>query len=265
MITQNQPGWHLTIIIKSGSFENTWHDHGRTATATSRSNKTAGAVKYQPINAGLYLDWEATVTSKKEAVRRVFDLCFPEAGTTDIDDLLEKDKGLKFAVDSLQADEVPERITPVSLELASALSSYGFLWSTSQRLLFSGIIKGFFTRTKPIFREYSYRSIADIQLVKGNLFREARIILHLSTTPASGDKAKVAFGSVVGNAKLQEFVDYIRDKIANPQAATSGVSSSVLAEGDDLVIKLEHLARLKSQGAITEQEFLAAKKKLLES
>ncbi len=203
--------------------------------------------------------------SKKEAVRRVFDLCFPEAGATDIDSLLEKDKGVKFAFDSLLPDELPERITPVWLELASATPRYGFLWGTNKRLLFAGIIKGYFSKTKAVFREYAYRSIADVEFVKGSFFREARIILHLSTTPASGGEARVAFGSLANNARLQAFVDYLRSRIANPEAAASDMSSPVAAEDDDLVVKLERLAQLKSQGTITEQEFLAAKKKLLES
>jgi hypothetical protein len=186
-----------------------------------------------------------------------------KAGATDINDW-RKDKGPKFAVDSLLPDEMPERIAPVSLVLASATPRYGFLWSTNKRLLFSGIIKGYFSKNQPVFREYAYRSIADIEFVKSNFFREARIILHLSTTPASGGEVKVAFGSVADNAKLQAFVDYIRNKIANPEPTASDIASAVVAEDDDLVVKLERLAQLKSQGTITEQEFLAAKKKLLE-
>jgi hypothetical protein len=205
------------------------------------------------------------VNSKKEAVRRVFDLCFPEAGATDIDNLLEKDKGVKFAFDSLLPDELPERIIPVSLELVADTPRYGFLWGTNKRLLFAGIIKGYFSKTKAIFREYAYRRITDVEFVKGNFFREARIILHFSTTAESGGEAKVVFGSLADNIRLQTFVDYLRGKVANPEAVASDMSSPSAGEDDDVVVKLERLARLKSQGTITEQEFLAAKKKLLES
>jgi hypothetical protein len=207
---------------------------------------------------------EGTVISKKEAVQRMFDRCFPEGEATDIDDLLEKDKGIEFAVDSLRPDEMPERIMPVSLGLEPGWTCYGFLWVTSQRLLFSGTTRYLLAKPKPWFREYSYRSIASVQFTKGSFFREAQIVLHLSETTASGGAVKVIFGSVVENAKLQEFADYIRDKIAHPGATMSDVTASVLADDDDLVVKLERLARLKSQGAITEEEFLAAKKRLLE-
>jgi hypothetical protein len=163
---------------------------------------------------------------KKGVVQRMFDRCFPEVGGIDIDDLLEKDKGLRFAVDALRPDEMPERIMPVSLGLGAGWSCYGYLWVTSQRLFFSGATKSLLAKPKSWFREYFYQHIAAVHFTKGSFFREAKIILCLSDASALGGAVKVVFGSVVENTKLQEFVDYIRDKIADPGGTTGDASSS---------------------------------------
>lgn len=176
-----------------------------------------------------------------------------------------KDKEVQFAIDFLQANEQPEMIVRGSTAGEYEEPVSGYLWCTNVRLFFAGA-KGSILK-KPVYEEFHYGSIATVVYKPNRLggLVGGELILHMSTTSAHGRVAqrKYSLSSTYGEHKNQAFVDYLRRRIdsLHPTSVTGSVPQAIKT---DLVEQLERLGELKTQGLITEEEFQAAKKRLLQ-
>ncbi|MCM0757404.1 SHOCT domain-containing protein [Sporomusa sphaeroides DSM 2875] len=87
---------------------------------------------------------------------------------------------------------------------------------------------------------------------------------------AGGNKKEVCFACVLADGRkfiaksdtktYQKFVTFV---MANPPAAVQELAASSIENDDDIISKLERLAKLKEQGILTEQEFAEQKAILL--
>jgi hypothetical protein len=203
-----------------------------------------------------------------KVVQNVLQECFSDVNNPNyvnqyvIDSERVKNKTVEFAIDFFQADEIPEKAIDVDFEYQDDLdtkTSKGFLWSTSKRVFFAGKAGGgLFKRSQPYYREFPYGSIARIEFERGGLLSSGKITLHISTTSAQGRVTQVCFSGARSKDKLQEFADYVIRKINTPVAPQASRES-------DFIAQLERLGKLKAKGLLTEEEFQAAKKKLLDS
>jgi hypothetical protein len=138
------------------------------------------------------------------------------------------------------------------------------LWTTNIRMIWVGVgTSGAFEHPKPTYKEFSYGSIASVQTEKGRLLGSHRITFHIPTNLASGCVEHVSFEATDNYDLVQEFAEHVRKKIAalaHPSTAETQPTNS----GDQLIMQLERLANLRSQGSITDDEFNVAKRKLLE-
>lgn len=195
---------------------------------------------------------------KVGAVRQALYLCFPDQPRTEVNSLVDTDKGLKYAIAAFKLEEIPERVMLVSMQYQAAVSLVGFLWITNRRLLFVTAIGNATIGSHPLYREISYSSIRKIIFEQSHWFQNAKLILHL-------DSEKVLFESIVKPQPLQQFVDYLREKVADPRSLAPDTETMFAEETTniDLISELERLNNLKKEHAVTEEEFEIAKKKLL--
>lgn len=121
----------------------------------------------------------------------------------------------------------------------------GLLVATDCRLLF--VDKGMFGGLR--VEDFPYSKISSIQYELG-------ILLGKVTVFASGNKAVV---EQTFKAHTQAFVEVVRRHISGVEKPTTPAPASQ----DDPLAKLERLGKLKEQGLLTEDEFLAQKAKLL--
>lgn len=159
-------------------------------------------------------------------------------------------KEIKELPHILWEDENVEDILPGTYN-----NGNGILVATNSRLIFidKGLVFGLKVEDFPLDK------ITSIQYSTGLMFGKLTIF-------ASGNKAVIDNCEKV---RVRKFGDNIRNKItakSNPEPAPSNSSTNNDSQGqDDVVSKLERLAKLKEQGILTEQEFLDQKKKILES
>ncbi len=207
--------------------------------------------------------------NKLEAVRFALYKCFPDQEHDSVNELFEKDKSIHFAMDYLEPGELPERTTLASLVISPGHTIFGFLWVTNRRLFFAASQSGLFMKPRPVYRNYPYLDIRSVEFEKSHSFHAAKIKLHLDETRF--DRPVVVFESIVTDDRLQSFVDYLQKRLANPHGFPPGEAASPeeeettgAATDDDFIGGLERLRRLREQGALTDAEFEAAKKKLLD-
>ena len=195
---------------------------------------------------------------KTQAVRNALYLCFPDQPRAEVNTLVDTDKGLKYAIAAFKLDEMPERVMLVSLHYQAAVSLVGFLWITNRRLLFVTAIGNTVIGSHPLYREIAYSSIRQIHFEQSRWFQNAKLILHL-------DSDRVLFESIVKPEPLQQFVDYLRNKVADPHTSALDVETAFQPEDDDrdFISELERLNNLKKEHVVTDEEFEIAKKKLL--
>ncbi|HVO41943.1 MAG TPA: SHOCT domain-containing protein [Aggregatilineales bacterium] len=202
------------------------------------------------------------MASKAEAVRKALSVCFPDQERSEIEALIASDRSIKYALEAFRPDEIPEHGMLVSLEVTGTSAFYGFLWITNRHLLFAGAVGGFLVKPRPVYRDYTYRSIRNVRFLEGRRFQGAKIILEIADSPE-----KVVFASIAKNDRLQKFVDYLQARIAGKASPATPDADEALESAmgnSDFIVGLERLNQLKSQGALTEEEFQAAKKKLLD-
>lgn len=124
---------------------------------------------------------------------------------------------------------------------------FGVVVATNRRVIFvdKGIIK---------FRveDFPYDKITSIQYETG--FLQGKITIF-----ASGNKAVI---DNISKDIARTFAEYIRAKISGNKNTTDPLAS---IDTEDIVSKIERLAKLKKQGTISEDEFAALKKKIVES
>ena len=129
----------------------------------------------------------------------------------------------------------------------------GILVATNCRLIFvdKGLIFGLKVEDFPLDK------ITSIQYSTG-------ILLGKLTIFASGNKAII---ENVDKVQVRLFGDFVRNKISTksseePVKKDFSVNENVQNQ-DDIVSKLERLAKLKAQGILTEEEFIQQKQKIL--
>lgn len=129
----------------------------------------------------------------------------------------------------------------------------GILVATNSRLIFvdKGLIFGLKVEDFPLDK------ITSIQYSTG-------ILLGKLTIFASGNKAII---DNVDKVQVRLFGDFVRNKISTksseePVKKDLSVNENVQNQ-DDIVSKLERLAKLKVQGILTEEEFIQQKQKIL--
>lgn len=122
---------------------------------------------------------------------------------------------------------------------------WGIVVATNERLLI--IDKGITGSLK--VEDFPYSKINSIQFKTGMLMGEIEIF-------SSGNKAKI---DNIDKKLVRNLAEHVRSKI------TSGDShdSKPPIQENDIITKLERLAKLKEQGILTEEEFNEQKKKLL--
>jgi hypothetical protein len=127
----------------------------------------------------------------------------------------------------------------------------GILVATNKRLIF--IDKGLVFGLK--VEDFPYDKISSIQYSTG-------IMLGKLTIFASGNKAII---DNVDKKRVRAFGDYLRNKITPNDSSlnTTPISNSDNKNQDDILTKLERIAKLKEQGILSEEEFIQQKQKIL--
>lgn len=150
-------------------------------------------------------------------------------------------KEIKELPSILWEDEIVEKLVQGSYD-----NKFGILVATNKRLIFvdKGLIYG--VRVE----DFSYDKISSIQYETGLLFGKITIF-------SSGNKAEIKQAS---KGLARGFSDYVRARISGIKEHASYNSGN---SGIDTISQLEKLAKLKEQGILTEEEFLAQKRKIL--
>jgi len=125
----------------------------------------------------------------------------------------------------------------------------GVLVATNKRLVF--VDKGLMFGLK--VEDFPYDKITSIQYETGMLMGEITIF-------ASGNKAEIKY---LDKARTRVFAEFVRARVTATSDHASVQKASAVPNADDVVSKLERLAALKSQGILTEEEFLEQKRKIL--
>lgn len=123
----------------------------------------------------------------------------------------------------------------------------GALFATNKRLVF--VDKGLLFGLK--VEDFPYDKITSIQY-------ETKILQGTLTIFASGNKAEITHAE---KALVRTFAEHVRARISAP------VESKAIAEpasgDDDIISKLERLAKLKEKGILSEDEFAQQKARIL--
>lgn len=125
----------------------------------------------------------------------------------------------------------------------------GILVATSRRLVF--VDKGLLFGLK--VEDFPYDKISSIQYETG-------ILMGKLTIFTSGNKAII---DNVVKTKVRIFGDSVRAKISTPKEVSNYVPQAINNQTVDIADQLERLAKLKTQGILSEEEFLQQKNKLL--
>ena len=126
----------------------------------------------------------------------------------------------------------------------------GVLVATNKRLVFvdKGIVR---VRVE----DFPYDKITSIQYETG-------WVMGTVTIFASGNRAEI---KNVMRGRTRTFGDYVRARVSAPaKNASSPAPSAAKPAEEDVIDKLERLAKLKEQGILTEEEFNTQKSKLLD-
>lgn len=153
-------------------------------------------------------------------------------------------KEIKQLPDILWEDELIEKLVQGFYN-----TGQGILVATNKRLIFvdKGLIYGLRVE------DFPYDKITSIQYKTGLLFGEIKIF-------ASGNKADI---TQINKQQTRDFAEYVRARISSVKEHASAPAPVQTSSGD-VITQLERLAELKEQGFLSEEEFLAQKKKILE-
>lgn len=124
----------------------------------------------------------------------------------------------------------------------------GIVVATNKRILF--LNKGIFSSQ---IEDFAYNKISSIQCNKGLVL--ASLIIY-----TAGNKAVI---DNMGKDDAQYFADCIRARISQEDNSSSPQTTNNIISSDDVVSKLERLAKLKEQGILTDEEFAQQKAKIL--
>ncbi len=163
-----------------------------------------------------------------------------------------------MVLDYLTEDETLEAcmFTGICLRGKERMGESGCLWVTDKRLIFVGLRSVF--AKQPTMVEFSFRVLQNIEPGKGGIlgFGGEKV-----TFDAEGKH--YVFISSIENGMVHDLIDLMRLK-ALGESATLPPAAEPPAQVD-LATQLQQLAQLRSQGALTEEEFHAAKEKILHS
>lgn len=170
---------------------------------------------------------------------------------------IEKIDGLSKFIGRREVKELPnilwENENIENLIQGTYNNGNGILVATDIRLIF--IDKGLVFGLK--VEDFPYDKISSIQYSTG-------VLLGKLTIFASGNKAII---DNVDKKRVRAFGDYLRNKItpndSDSSIKTSPTSNSDNENQDDILSKLERIAKLKEQGILTEEEFVQQKQKIL--
>ena len=127
------------------------------------------------------------------------------------------------------------------------------LVATNSRVIFvdKGLIYG--VRVE----DFAYDQLTSIEYKTGMIFGKITMF-------AAGNRAVI---SQIPKEPAKDFADYVRARISNasPQASVTPTRPPLSPQepGQDFIAQLERLGDLKERGILTEEEFLAQKKKIL--
>lgn len=151
---------------------------------------------------------------------------------------------IKELPDILWEDENVERLLQGIYE-----SNNGILVATNKRVIF--VDKSLLGSLR--VEDFPYDKISSIQYKVGVMFGKMTIF-------SSGNKAVI---SQVDKKLARVFGDYVRAKITSKTEHSSVPNSESKSQDNDVISKLERLADLKEKGILSEEEFIAQKKKIL--
>lgn len=143
----------------------------------------------------------------------------------------------------------------------------GILWLTSDRLVY--VYKtggGLFKTPESHFMEFEFSSLASVQpLFKGTIVKEFWIVLHISTTAANGKVANISFklDELYYKEDRKELLDVFINSVQQRQKMLENKNTSASPQ-DDLLGKLAQLDKFRQDGILTDEEFKAAKMRLLD-
>jgi len=131
----------------------------------------------------------------------------------------------------------------------------GILVATNKRLIF--VDKGMFYGVR--VEDFPYDNITSIQYETGLISGEI-------TVYASGNKAEIKY---LDKGRTRDFAEYVRARTTATSKNASSPATTVvpppLPPADELIARLERLAKLKADGILTEEEFKIQKAKILSS
>lgn len=132
------------------------------------------------------------------------------------------------------------------------VSSIGVLVATNKRLVFvdKGLIYG--VRVE----DFAYDKITSMEYKKG-------LVLGQIMMYSAGNRAQI---TNCDKAQVQPFVEYVRARTSGRAAHASAPppAEPVVSNDSDALSRLERLAALKERGILTDEEFSAQKRKILE-
>lgn len=144
----------------------------------------------------------------------------------------------------------------------------GLLCLTNRRIMFVCEDKGgLLTKHEPLLLQFDINSITAVRHdTTGTLIKSPLIHLHISTTAAGGHVTQVSFevrldGKQHGITK--RFIADVEDARRKP-GSKQVTRSDANTEESSVVRELRYLRTLKLEGLLSDAEFEAAKKKLLD-
>jgi hypothetical protein len=153
---------------------------------------------------------------------------------------------IKYLAQLLQNDEQIENYAK-----GRYIKYTGYAIATNKRVIF-------FYHVWPATQkseDFTYGRINSVEYEGGGIFLNSvssKIIVH-----GTGNKAEV---DLVPREQGKEFSDFLRAKVHQAGEPSSAPSSS---GGDDIIGKLERLAKLREQNLLSEAEFNEQKRRLL--
>lgn len=171
----------------------------------------------------------------------------------EIDDAFRRMSGTEKFLGRREIKELPQILWEDELPEIAIQGLYnnknGLLVATNKRLVF--VDKGMFSLT---VEDFPYDKVTSLQYNTGLMFGGLEIY-------ASGNKAEI---KQVNKDQVKPFAEYVRARITKAAPHASYTPPSISNSGnDDMISQLERLAKLKEQGILTDDEFLAQKKIIL--
>ena len=114
---------------------------------------------------------------------------------------------------------------------------------------------------------FQYEDITGTEVITGSPFSLGCIVITTPSFQTANVKhaEKIPYAIPIRGDDLKEYKPYLEKLKILIDKAKSSNATSVMSEDGDIVFKIEKLAKLYQAGALTEEEFNSAKKKLLES